>query len=192
MRTGVVSRRNLRSGFLPGRGSTFYQRFTARMHPGRSEHGLGSRGGVFPGSWALICGIRSSGVSGAFGTFRSTFLSRYETSPQDSGISHVAPRSFLVASCLFSICSVPLLWPTPCAAVDRSVPDLRAVQRRRQRAPGRRTPPTRQRWRELDVGYPRIAQRPDGRVVVLYCYNHGWTETLSYRYVAATLFDPGD
>ncbi len=41
-----------------------------------------------------------------------------------------------------------------------------------------------------DIGYPRIAQRPDGKVVVLYYYNHGWIESPSYRYIAATLFDP--
>lgn len=42
-----------------------------------------------------------------------------------------------------------------------------------------------------DIGYPRMAQRPDGRLVVIYYYNHGWTQTPSYRYIAATMFHEG-
>lgn len=42
----------------------------------------------------------------------------------------------------------------------------------------------------FDVGYPRLAQRPDGVLVLLYYYNHALLETPSYRYIAATLFSP--
>ncbi len=44
-----------------------------------------------------------------------------------------------------------------------------------------------------DVGYPCMARRPDGRLVLIYYYNHAWTETPSYRYIAAThveVFNP--
>jgi hypothetical protein len=57
MRKGRVSRRNPRSGFLRGSGSTFYQRLTGRSGvlsvptTARSDHGFGSRGGIFSGSW---------------------------------------------------------------------------------------------------------------------------------------------
>jgi len=39
-----------------------------------------------------------------------------------------------------------------------------------------------------DVGYPRMVQRPDGKVVVLYYFNDA--ETGPERYIAATIFDP--
>lgn len=41
-----------------------------------------------------------------------------------------------------------------------------------------------------DMGYPRMAQRPDGRLVLVYYYNHAFLERPSYRYIAATIFDP--
>ncbi len=41
-----------------------------------------------------------------------------------------------------------------------------------------------------DVGYPRMVHRPDGRLVLLYYYNHAFAEKPSFRYIAATLFDP--
>lgn len=39
-----------------------------------------------------------------------------------------------------------------------------------------------------DVGYPRMVQRPDGKVVVLYYFSD--LETGPERYIAATIFDP--
>jgi len=42
-----------------------------------------------------------------------------------------------------------------------------------------------------DMGYPRMAQRQDGALVVLYYYNHAWRETPSYRYLAASMVAPG-
>lgn len=42
----------------------------------------------------------------------------------------------------------------------------------------------------FDVGYPRMVQRPDGNLVLVYYYNHGLIETPSMRYIAATLFTP--
>ena len=40
-----------------------------------------------------------------------------------------------------------------------------------------------------DVGYPRSVQRPDGKVVTVY-YIHD--APLAERYIAATIWDPGD
>jgi len=40
-----------------------------------------------------------------------------------------------------------------------------------------------------DMGYPRAVQRPDGKVVVVYYYNHALAGS-PYRYIAATIFDP--
>ncbi len=40
-----------------------------------------------------------------------------------------------------------------------------------------------------DIGYPRIARRPDGRLVLLYYYNHALRESPSFRYIAATIFE---
>ncbi len=42
----------------------------------------------------------------------------------------------------------------------------------------------------FDIGYPRMVQRPDNKCVLLYYYNHGLRETPSWRYIAATLFQP--
>ena len=42
-----------------------------------------------------------------------------------------------------------------------------------------------------DMGYPRVVQRTDGKVVVVYYYNHALDDAKPpYRYIAATLFDP--
>lgn len=41
-----------------------------------------------------------------------------------------------------------------------------------------------------DMGYPRIMQRPDGALIVVYYYNHAWIESPSYCYIAATIFRP--
>jgi hypothetical protein len=41
-----------------------------------------------------------------------------------------------------------------------------------------------------DVGYPRMCQRPDGKLVLLYYYNHAFRDAPSWRYIAATVFDP--
>lgn len=42
-----------------------------------------------------------------------------------------------------------------------------------------------------DIGYPRMVQRPDGKLVVVYYWNHALSEKESrYRYIAATIFDP--
>lgn len=42
-----------------------------------------------------------------------------------------------------------------------------------------------------DVGYPRMVQRPDGRLVVVYYWNNAAnTESPPYRYIAATTFNP--
>lgn len=40
-----------------------------------------------------------------------------------------------------------------------------------------------------DMGYPRAVQRPDGKVVMVYYYNHAMQDD-PYRYIAATIFDP--
>jgi hypothetical protein len=43
-----------------------------------------------------------------------------------------------------------------------------------------------------DVGYPRIVQRPDGRLVITYYWNNSQQEGKPpYRYIAATIWDPG-
>lgn len=42
-----------------------------------------------------------------------------------------------------------------------------------------------------DVGYPRMIQRPDGRLVIVYYWNHAAsTQEKPYRYIAATIVDP--
>jgi hypothetical protein len=42
-----------------------------------------------------------------------------------------------------------------------------------------------------DVGYPRMVQRPDGKLVVIYYWNNALgSDSNPYRYVAATIFDP--
>jgi len=42
-----------------------------------------------------------------------------------------------------------------------------------------------------DVGYPRIVQRPDGKLVIVYYWNNALQrDTPPYRYIAATIFDP--
>jgi hypothetical protein len=44
---------------------------------------------------------------------------------------------------------------------------------------------------DRDVGYPRMVQRPDGKVVVVYYWNHALADDRPpYRYIAATIFDP--
>ncbi len=44
-----------------------------------------------------------------------------------------------------------------------------------------------------DVGYPRIVRRPDGKLVITYYWNHAMREDLPrYRYIAATIWDPGE
>ena len=43
-----------------------------------------------------------------------------------------------------------------------------------------------------DVGYPRMVQRPDGKLVVVYYWNNALLENQPpNRYIAATIFDPG-
>jgi hypothetical protein len=42
-----------------------------------------------------------------------------------------------------------------------------------------------------DVGYPRMVQRADGKLVVIYYWNHALRDDANpYRYIAATIFDP--
>ncbi|MEX2640559.1 MAG: sialidase family protein [Balneolales bacterium] len=42
-----------------------------------------------------------------------------------------------------------------------------------------------------DVGYPRMVQRPDGNLVLVYYWNHAGDENAKpYRYIAATIVDP--
>lgn len=42
-----------------------------------------------------------------------------------------------------------------------------------------------------DAGYPRLVERPDGKVVMIYYWNHANQEGANpYRYIAYTLFDP--
>jgi len=42
-----------------------------------------------------------------------------------------------------------------------------------------------------DIGYPRMVQRPDGKLVVVYYWNQALVgETPPWRYIAATIFDP--
>ncbi len=44
-----------------------------------------------------------------------------------------------------------------------------------------------------DAGYPRITQRADGKLVMVYYWNHSLVEDAEpYRYIAATIFDPED
>lgn len=44
-----------------------------------------------------------------------------------------------------------------------------------------------------DIGYPRVVQRPDGKVVALYYYNQAGDENKTpFRFIAATIFDPSD
>jgi len=43
-----------------------------------------------------------------------------------------------------------------------------------------------------DVGYPRIVRRPDGKLVITYYWNHAKNPDVPpYRYIAATIWDPG-
>lgn len=43
----------------------------------------------------------------------------------------------------------------------------------------------------FDVGYPRMTQRPDGNLVLIYYWNNANQEpTKPYRYIASTIFDP--
>jgi hypothetical protein len=42
-----------------------------------------------------------------------------------------------------------------------------------------------------DTGYPRIMQRPDGKLVMIYYWNNALlNESKPYRYIASTIFDP--
>lgn len=42
-----------------------------------------------------------------------------------------------------------------------------------------------------DIGYPRMVQRPDGKLVVVYYWNNALAnKEVPYRYIAATVFDP--
>src|SRR5699024_7452403 len=42
-----------------------------------------------------------------------------------------------------------------------------------------------------DVGYPRMVQRPDGKLLIIYYWNHALLEDATpYRYIAATIVDP--
>ena len=41
-----------------------------------------------------------------------------------------------------------------------------------------------------DLGYNRAVVRPDGKVVTVYYYNTA-LEGLPYRYIAATIWNPG-
>ncbi len=44
-----------------------------------------------------------------------------------------------------------------------------------------------------DVGYPRMVQRQDGKLVIVYYWNNAIRDEASpYRYIAATIFDPED
>jgi len=44
-----------------------------------------------------------------------------------------------------------------------------------------------------DVGYPRMVQRKDGKLVIIYYWNNVLDESAKpYRYIAATIFDPED
>ncbi len=43
-----------------------------------------------------------------------------------------------------------------------------------------------------DVGYPRMVQRKDGKLVLIYYWNNSLQEGAKpYRYIASTIFDPG-
>jgi hypothetical protein len=39
-----------------------------------------------------------------------------------------------------------------------------------------------------DLGYPRMVQRPDGKLVTVYYYN---SDAKSERFIGATIWDPG-
>lgn len=42
-----------------------------------------------------------------------------------------------------------------------------------------------------DTGYPRMIQRPDGKLLMIYYWNNALVEGGElYRYIAYTLFDP--
>ena len=42
-----------------------------------------------------------------------------------------------------------------------------------------------------DAGYPKITQRPDGKLVMVYYWNHALIEDAKpYRFIAATIFEP--
>lgn len=42
-----------------------------------------------------------------------------------------------------------------------------------------------------DIGYPRMVQRADGKLVIVYYWNHSLQENAApYRYIAATIVDP--
>ncbi|HLT94806.1 MAG TPA: exo-alpha-sialidase [Membranihabitans sp.] len=44
-----------------------------------------------------------------------------------------------------------------------------------------------------DVGYPRMVQRPDGKLLVIYYWNHSLSSGKEpYRYIAATVVDPAE
>ncbi|WP_084148744.1 sialidase family protein [Arenibacter latericius] len=44
-----------------------------------------------------------------------------------------------------------------------------------------------------DVGYPRIAQRKDGKIVMVYYWNHALdADKKPFRFIASTIFDPAD
>ena len=44
-----------------------------------------------------------------------------------------------------------------------------------------------------DVGYPRMVQRPDGKLVMIYYWNNvGQVGAKPYRYIASTTFDPNN
>lgn len=44
-----------------------------------------------------------------------------------------------------------------------------------------------------DVGYPRITQRTDGKLVLVYYWNHTLIDSEKpYRFIAASIFDPSD
>ncbi|MCW0482725.1 sialidase family protein [Gaoshiqia sediminis] len=44
-----------------------------------------------------------------------------------------------------------------------------------------------------DVGYPRMVQRPDGKIVIIYYWNNANQEGAKpYRYIASTIVDPND
>ncbi len=43
-----------------------------------------------------------------------------------------------------------------------------------------------------DVGYPRMVQRPDGKLVIIYYWNNALNpNSTPYRYIASTIIDPG-
>lgn len=44
---------------------------------------------------------------------------------------------------------------------------------------------------DWDIGYPRAIQRPDGKVVLVYYYNHANSGN-PYRYIASTIFNPSN